>query len=172
MMGIEDLSRLIKQKNREVAELKQSVLSRLEIDLAESTTLDRKTYDEIQFFLNIDDTVDLGFIVSCLCEPGYWEDFYLDHCPASFMSYVERFCSLLQSLKARYIDCWLNWWNAILILTNRKISGKNQRISIHWFCFLNISVYLFSIYIKNILIIHYWLNNWLKLKGSTVSGIP
>ena len=105
MMSIEDLSRHIEQKGKEVAELKQAVRSQLESDLAESTTLDRKTYNEIQFFLHLDGTVDLGFIVLCLCEPGYWEDFYLYRCPASFKPYEKRFFSLLQSLRPRYIDC-------------------------------------------------------------------
>lgn len=104
MMSIEDLSRLTEQKNKEVAELKQSVRSQIESDMAEST-LDKDLYDEIQFFLSLDDSVDLEFIVLCLCEPGFWSDFYINHCQGSFMPYADRFYYLLQSLKARYINC-------------------------------------------------------------------
>ncbi len=106
MINTEDLFMLIKQKEQELRDLKEKVYKRLENDLNDPSNLDKTIYDEINFFLSLGDTdVDLRFIVSCICDNGFFEDFCIYRCKHTFTPYIGIFNVLVESLRDIYINC-------------------------------------------------------------------
>ena len=108
MMNTEGLliEQLIEQKEQKLKESKEMVRKRLENDLNPPSNLDKTIYNDIKFFLSLGDTdVDLDFIVFCICDNGFLEDFCLYRCNHTFIPYIGMFNVLVQSLRDIYINC-------------------------------------------------------------------